>query len=707
MRPRSISFIRNSLSAYAPFLIDLFLKLAIVRMILHQDGFTTVGMWGLLKSVLALPLFLQEGVCFAIFLDSATDRSRSRLGDVIGFSTFTGLVVGALLLVLAPLFPDFFQVPPNRQTEMQLAFQVAAGLFAVSAPAQAVLYSMRGRGRFDAAAILLIVNSVLNFLLVAYFLFRGDGIIGLTLADLISTSLLLASAVYFHRRLFGTAAALIEWNFSRMWMLAKRTAVQLFYSGTARAFWELDALLIPRFFGIQTMASYWIGRRIPYVYGDFLWAGIWPAVPATQSEEDQTRTIEQIHWIQGAILIPWTIFLFVVAPEVLLLWTGLSDPIAVISMRILLLAVAFDFLPATAISYFFGRSKVLLVAFALFIALVLKAAIALYAAFTNQYQLVLYSTALSALVFASVVLILFKSTSISIMRMLRPVAAYSIASAFSMTLLSLVREGDGLLSLAVRATAFALLTYASAFFLLRVFYPAGFSAFVRWAVRNSSAFHFLYSKPYAAIRRASLGLERYHDQRVQRFENVYRAKEDPWDYQTSEYEQKKYSRMNEFLSGRTFSLAVEVGCSEGVFTNSLAELSSNVIGLDISSTAIQRAQERLRGRDNIEIRQVDVVTDRIPMGADLICCGETLNCLPSQKQLKSVRDKLVNALVPGGWLLLVNLHLFPDDRKGLVLKDMGFGSTDIRNLFLAARTLRVIKDEDHEGYRITLFEKHT
>ena len=711
MRPRSVPFIRNAVSAYAPFLVDLFLKMAIIRIILQLHGTELVGLWGLLKSILALPLFLQEGVCFAIFLDSSEKSESTALQDVLTFSAVTGMLIAALMLFLSPVLTDLFSIPSSFRNQTINAFRIAAVFFAISAPAQAVLYSIRGVGRFDLAAALLIGISVLNFVLVAFFLWNGEGIVGLITADLICGLILLLGSIWIHLRLVGSGSAekrpiFAISSLTRMWNLTKRTAAQLFYSATARAFWEIDALLISRFFGIQTMGSYWIGRRIPYVYGDFLWAGIWPAVPATQQEQNTEETLERIHWLQSAILIPWAIFLFITSPHLLLLWTGISDPTAVTSMRYLIFAVAFDFVPATAISYFFGKRKVLLVATILFVALILKSALAIYACFTQEYLLLLLSTVLSALVFAVAILFLFaRNTSASVFKMLRPLLAFFVASAFAVKLSSLLPVRNDLWMFVFHAIVFGILAYGASFFLLRLFYPQGFSAFVRFAAGKSSLFHVLYSKPYAFLRRASLSHEMFRENREQRFEKLYQNHEDPWDYQTSEYERSKYREMEEFLSGRKFIQSIEVGCSEGIFTKVLADLSHQVIALDISSTAIERASKRCKDHKNIEFRRFDVVTDPFPEGSDLICCGEILNCLASKKQFLTVRNKIVEALSVGGWLLLVNLHLFPDDRKGLVLKDMGFGSTDIRDQFSGCRELKVLRDEDHEEYRITLFEK--
>ena len=47
------------------------------------------------------------------------------------------------------------------------------------------------------------------------------------------------------------------------------------------------------------------------------------------------------------------------------------------------------------------------------------------------------------------------------------------------------------------------------------------------------------------------------------FEKLYAATSDPWDYQTSVYEQEKYAATCEALQSRVFERGFEIGCSFG------------------------------------------------------------------------------------------------------------------------------------------------
>ncbi|MGQ9478278.1 MAG: SAM-dependent methyltransferase [Candidatus Bipolaricaulia bacterium] len=138
------------------------------------------------------------------------------------------------------------------------------------------------------------------------------------------------------------------------------------------------------------------------------------------------------------------------------------------------------------------------------------------------------------------------------------------------------------------------------------------------------------------------------------FERLYQRRPDPWNYQSSEYELKKYRRMLELLPERSYSWILEVGCSEGVFTRMLEPLGAMILGVDISVVAMARAQARCADCPNITFQVADIVEDELEGPFDLIFCAEVLYYLGNKRVLAGVRDKLIGLLSEGGHLLLVN-----------------------------------------------------
>ena len=108
------------------------------------------------------------------------------------------------------------------------------------------------------------------------------------------------------------------------------------------------------------------------------------------------------------------------------------------------------------------------------------------------------------------------------------------------------------------------------------------------------------------------------------FENLYAESLDPWGFETSEYERRKYERTLGVLAHRRFRRALEVGCSIGVFTEMLAPLCHELLAVDVSEKAIAVAEERLESipQVRVELRRLPEETPEGPF--DLIVASEVL-----------------------------------------------------------------------------------
>lgn len=136
---------------------------------------------------------------------------------------------------------------------------------------------------------------------------------------------------------------------------------------------------------------------------------------------------------------------------------------------------------------------------------------------------------------------------------------------------------------------------------------------------------------------------------------------DPWAYTSSPYEQRKYARTLALVAGRTYGRALEIGCSEGVFTRVLGEEvdAREVLGVDISRAAVRRARERCRDLAHVRFEQGDAFRTRPRGHFDLIVCAEVLYY--AGVRAPAVARGLVSALAPGGRLVLV--HEWPRARE--------------------------------------------
>ena len=138
---------------------------------------------------------------------------------------------------------------------------------------------------------------------------------------------------------------------------------------------------------------------------------------------------------------------------------------------------------------------------------------------------------------------------------------------------------------------------------------------------------------------------------------------DAWEFETSAYEQARFQFQTSLLSSRRYKRTLEIGCGSGCFTRSLATLSDQVTAMDISSTAIERAQANVQncGIDNITFQASNAM--EFDWGAeakwDLVVLSETIYCLGwlySFFDIASFAYNMLAAMNPGGRVLLANTY---------------------------------------------------
>ena len=146
----------------------------------------------------------------------------------------------------------------------------------------------------------------------------------------------------------------------------------------------------------------------------------------------------------------------------------------------------------------------------------------------------------------------------------------------------------------------------------------------------------------------------------QYFENMYLNNKDPWSFETSRYEQEKYTATIGAIPAGQYARALELGCSIGVLTAMLAERCEHLLSMDISETALAQARQRLSASSNVEFLHGGIPGD-FPAGSfDLIIMSEVGYYL-SSGDLKRTRDLILQALAPQGLLILVHWTHFVAD----------------------------------------------
>ncbi|MFW7266456.1 class I SAM-dependent DNA methyltransferase [Gluconacetobacter sp. Hr-1-5] len=143
-------------------------------------------------------------------------------------------------------------------------------------------------------------------------------------------------------------------------------------------------------------------------------------------------------------------------------------------------------------------------------------------------------------------------------------------------------------------------------------------------------------------------------ERAARFDRLYAGDIDPWKFRSSAYEKGKYRATMEALPRPRYALAIEAGCSIGELTRLLSRRCDHVIGLDVSSVALDASARRNADRPNITFRCGEL-PGAWPAGSpvDLIVLSEVLYFL-SPDEIEDLADRIAANWCPDGHCVLVN-----------------------------------------------------
>jgi protein-L-isoaspartate O-methyltransferase len=137
------------------------------------------------------------------------------------------------------------------------------------------------------------------------------------------------------------------------------------------------------------------------------------------------------------------------------------------------------------------------------------------------------------------------------------------------------------------------------------------------------------------------------------FEARYRAEPDPWGYTTSRYEQEKYDATLTACGPGSFTSALELGASIGVFSAALAPRCRSLTTIDGAPTAVASARRRLARHPHVQIILGSIPQDIPPHSYDLVVASEILYYL-SPTELDATLTMLSELLGAGGRLVAVH-----------------------------------------------------
>lgn len=136
------------------------------------------------------------------------------------------------------------------------------------------------------------------------------------------------------------------------------------------------------------------------------------------------------------------------------------------------------------------------------------------------------------------------------------------------------------------------------------------------------------------------------------FEGLFRAHVDPWRFETSAYEDAKYTETLAALPAGRFGDVLEVGCANGVLTARLAPRCDRLLAVDVSETALAAARARV-GEPHVSFERRYLPAEAPEGHFDLILLSEVVYYWDSA-DLARMATYLHDATRSGGCLLLVH-----------------------------------------------------
>jgi predicted TPR repeat methyltransferase len=149
------------------------------------------------------------------------------------------------------------------------------------------------------------------------------------------------------------------------------------------------------------------------------------------------------------------------------------------------------------------------------------------------------------------------------------------------------------------------------------------------------------------------------DQKIRTFMDSLWERGDPWDFESSAYERDRCVHLLKMLAGQRYTRVLEIGCGAGYLTRLLAPHADQLVALDISQTAIERARALSTRQTGVDFRVANIMEYKPQADSpwDLIIFSDTmcyLGWLYPFFDVAYLAVQLFDATRSGGRLMLAN-----------------------------------------------------
>jgi O-antigen/teichoic acid export membrane protein/SAM-dependent methyltransferase len=688
---------------------------AIVPLLLHRLGAEAYGVLIVAISCAAVAGFLDLGLGTSMTREVAASSAGTEhfLASGSGALALFGAVGALVLAALGSISQALGLAPGIGETPLVFAF-VGLAFFAD----QVVLYHtavLGGLRRFDLVNGLLVGSVASRAAGTAALLLAGAGVAAVAAWYAASAwlwALLNALAVrqtspsYAFRPTLPNAAALR----SRLGFGAGSTTIM----AALGSIWNAGPLVVAGVNGAGASALYQVSQRFPLAVmalPDRVSVTLFPAAseqaPRGGGSGAAARLIGSGTRLIAVVLLPLAIVMLVTADDLLDAWLGSVPPDGALILRLTMLAVVAQGLSASALQVLWGLGQVRQLSTGLVITAIMSVvgAVAFDFAF-GPWGAALALAVAATLAAVGVLALAARFTRTAAAELVGPAAAGlawpTLACAGVTIALTALGVGEGWLGLALVGLA-GTAAYVIAFGLLgRGSLEQEIVGSLTGSLRRHER---LRSAAYLAIELRDAAADTPRRRRSASLA-AYEQRSDPWGY-GSEWGPRHLELTERLLTlaaseGRD-RRALDLGCGEGWATELLIPRYREVLAVDISEVALERARLRCGDASHVRFERWDIFEGDSLGEFDLVLAMGVLEVFRRPRALQRARLRVMEALAPGGFLLVTTTKQNPLVENARWSAALVRGSRGIDRFLRASGRLERRAQEESDTHALTLY----
>jgi O-antigen/teichoic acid export membrane protein/2-polyprenyl-3-methyl-5-hydroxy-6-metoxy-1,4-benzoquinol methylase len=702
----------------------------VVPVLLHHLGAESYGVFVVALTCAALAGFLDLGLGSSVTREvAATVPDRERfLQSAGGAFTAFGAAGALLIAVLGPISHGLGLAPGIGDTALVFGF-VGTAFFGD----QLTLYStavLGGLRRFDLVNAMLVGSVASRATGTLALLFAGAGVAAVAAWYALSAWLWALVNAFVLRRISKPCA--FRPRVPEADVLRPRVGFGIGSTGIMAALgsiWNVGTLGVATVDGAAASALYQVSQRFPLALmalPDRVSVTLFPAASEQARSSGggaAARLIGNGTRLLGVVLLPVAIVLFATADDLLRAWLGSIPPDGGLILRLTTLAVVAQALGASALQVVWGRGEVRSLAVALLTVAAMAVAATAALALTMGPAGAALGLATAAVVSTATVLALaVRIIGWSVIAELRRAGVDlvwpGLACAVAAGALTELEVGDGW------ARVFAV-GGASVGAYLATFVLLGRGDQEREIatalVRTQRSMRKRFTTGLRRRARRHRGLRNAAHLTRALYETVadtplrnrsaalaaYEQGVDPWGYET-EWGRRHLELADGLLAVASSSgpirRALDIGCGEGWMTERLVAHCAEILAVDISPVALERAKRRCAAAGpQVRFERWDVL-DGKPLGEfDLVLAAGVLEVFRRPRAMRRARDGILEAVAPGGHVLVTTTKQNPIVEGARWSAALIRGSGQIDRFLRASGRVELRAQAESDTHTLTLY----